>query len=271
MPPLHRNDFSLGWPFFRFSRPVFEVTRTIAASDTPGRTDGPQGEAGWPVRLRGVTFGHAGHPDLLRGIDLTVTPGSFNFLTGRSGAGTSVLVQMIAGLVRPHAGQVVLFGQDRAHLTRRERTALRRRIGLIAQDDPLIGHLSVIDTLAVTLRLTGQDPRGRTADLQDMLAFVGLTDMADRPASTLSRAERRLVALARAMMTGPELILADEPLAGLDAVSAKRMLGLLRTLHRQGATLVMTRDGEGAGPEVRKGDRRLHLEAGRLVEPERAR
>jgi cell division transport system ATP-binding protein len=148
---------------------------------------------------------------------------------------------------------------------------LRRRIGLIAQDDPLLPHLSVADSLAVTLRVTGEDPRGREADLEAMLDFVGLSDLAGRAAGTLSRAERRLVALARAMMTGPELILADEPLSGLDAASAKRMLGLLRTLNRQGATVVMTRDGDGPGAEVRKGDRRLHLEAGRLVEPERTR
>jgi cell division transport system ATP-binding protein len=247
------------------------VTRTIAASDMSSPTDGPRGEAGWPVRLRGVTFGHAGHPDLLRGIDLTVTTGSFNFLTGRSGAGKSLLIGMMAGLVRPDDGQVVLFGQDRAQLRGREARALRRRIGLIAQDDPLLAHMSVADSLAVTLRVTGEDPRGRAADLAAMLDFVGLSEMADRPAGTLSRAERRLVALARAMMTGPELILADEPLAGLDAASAKRMLGLLRTLNRQGATVIMTRDGDGPGAEVRKGDRRLHLEAGRLVEPERTR
>jgi len=247
------------------------VTRTIAASDMSSPTDGPRGEAGWPVRLRGVTFGHAGHPDLLRGIDLTVTTGSFNFLTGRSGAGKSLLIAMMAGLVRPDTGQVVLFGQDRAQLRGREARALRRRIGLIAQDDPLPAHLSVADSLAVTLRVTGEDPRGRETDLAAMLDFVGLSDLAGRAAGTLSRAERRLVALARAMMTGPELILADEPLAGLDAASAKRMLGLLRTLNRQGATVIMTRDGEGPGAEVRKGDRRLHLEAGRVVEPERTR
>jgi|TARA_R100000149_G_scaffold66075_3_gene43118 cell division transport system ATP-binding protein len=247
------------------------VTRTIAASDMSSPTDGPRGEAGWPVRLRGVTFGHAGRPDLLRGIDLTVTTGSFNFLTGRSGAGKSLLIGMMAGLVRPDAGQVVLFGQDRAELRGREARGLRRRIGLIAQDDPLLAHMSVADSLAVTLRVTAEVPRGRAADLAAMLDFVGLSDMADRPAGTLSRAERRLVALARAMMTGPELILADEPLAGLDAASAKRMLGLLRTLNRQGATVIMTRDGDGPGAEVRKGDRRLHLEAGRLVEPERTR
>jgi cell division transport system ATP-binding protein len=247
------------------------VTRTIAASDMSSPTDGPRGEAGWPVRLRGVTFGHAGHPDLLRGIDLTVTTGSFNFLTGRSGAGKSLLIGMLAGLVRPDAGEVVLFGQDRAQLRKREARTLRRRIGLIAQDDPLLAHLSLADNLAVTLRVTGEDPRGREADLAAMLDFVGLSDMADRPAGTLSRAERRLVALARAMMTGPELILADEALAGLDAASAKRMLGLLRTLNRQGATVILTRDGDGPGTEVRKGDRHLHLEAGRLVEPERRR
>lgn len=247
------------------------MTRTIAASDLSSPTDGPRGEAGWPVRLRGVTFGHAGHPDLLRGIDLTVTTGSFNFLTGRSGAGKSLLIGMMAGLVRPDAGEVVLFGQDRAQVRGRTARALRRRIGLIAQDDPLLAHLSVADSLAVTLRVTGEDPRGRESDLAAMLDFVGLSDMAGRAAGTLSRAERRLVALARAMMTGPELILADEPLAVLDAASAKRMLGLLRTLNRQGATVVMTQDGDGAGSEARKGDRRLHLEAGRLVEPERKR
>ncbi|MFW2343411.1 cell division ATP-binding protein FtsE [Brevundimonas sp.] len=247
------------------------MTRTIAASDLSSPTDGPRGEAGWPVRLRGVTFGHAGYPDLLRGIDLTVTTGSFNFLTGRSGAGKSLLIGLMAGLIRADAGQVVLFGQDRDRLQGREARILRRRIGLIAQDDPLLAHLSVADNLAVTLRVTGEAPRGREADLAAMLDFVGLSDMAGRMAGTLSRGERRLVALARAMMTGPELILADEPLAGLDAASAKRMLGLLRTLNRQGATVFMTRDGDGTGHEIRKGDRRLHLEAGRLVEPERTR
>lgn|GEM_PF-441394 len=247
------------------------MTRTFAASDPSGRTESPTADAGWPVRLRGVCFGHAGHPDLLRGIDLTVTAGSFNFLTGRSGAGKSLLLGMIGGLVRPDAGQVEVLGRDRHQLSRREARALRRRIGLIAQDDPLLGHLTVIDNLAVTLRVTGEAPAAREGDLTAMLEFVGMGPDADRRADTLSRAERRLVALARAMMTGPELILADEPLSGLDPASAKRMLGLLRTLNRQGATVILTRDGDGAGAEVRKTDRRLHLEGGRLVEPERVR
>lgn len=247
------------------------MTRTIAASDPSGRTESPTPDAGWPVRLKGVCFGHAGHPDLLRGIDLTVTAGSFNFLTGRSGAGKSLLLEVIGGLVRPDAGQVEVLGRDRRHLSRREARALRRRIGLIAQDDPLLGHLTVMDNLAVTLRVTGEAPAAREGDLAAMLEFVGMGPDADRRADTLSRAERRLVALARAMMTGPELILADEPLAGLDTASARRMVGLLRTLNRQGATVILTRDGDGAGAEVRKTDRRLHLEGGRLVEPERVR
>ncbi len=264
MPLPSRNEPSSRRPF-RFPSPVFDVTRTIAASDLSGRTAAPARSDQWPVRLKGVTFGHAGHPDLLRGIDLTVTGGSFNFLTGRSGAGKTLLLMVVAGLVRPDAGQVQLFGSDPERLPRSEARALRRRIGLIAQDDPLVGHLSVADNLAVTLRVTGQSPDGREADLEAMLAFVGLAREAGRRADTLSRADRRLVALARAMMTGPDLILADEPLAGLDAASAKRMLRLLRTLNRQGTTVILTRDGDGPGSEARKGDRRLHLEAGCLT------
>lgn len=243
------------------SKPVSKDILAVTPSTPAPAASGAGQRLSDPVRLEGVAFGHAGHPEHLRDIDLILAAASFNFLTGASGAGKTSLIALMAGLARPDRGTVRVFAQD-PFLSH---GATRRRIGLIAQDDPLLGHMSVIDNLAVTLRLTGERAETRRDDLAAMLDWVGLTTLADLPARSLSKAERRALALARAMMTGPELILADEPLAGLDAAAARRMTGLLRSLCRQGATVLVTMNPADATVVPRVDERVWTLDGGRLA------
>lgn len=216
------------------------------------------------VRLRGVGFGYAGRPAVLRDVNLTLPNGSFHFLTGPSGAGKSSLLRLLTLAARPQAGRISLFGQDVTHLPRREVPALRRRMGVIFQDFRLLDHLSAFDNVALPLRLAGRKPDGYRDDVEEILAWVGLGGRMDDRPPTLSGGEKQRLAIARAVVNRPELILADEPTGSVDAAMGERLLKLFQSMNRLGTTVLIASHDDALAE--RSGAGLLRLEAGRLVE-----
>lgn len=214
------------------------------------------------VRLSGVGFGYAGAPDVLRDVNLILPRGSFHFLTGPSGAGKSSLLRLLTLADHPIKGMIRLFGTDVTHIQRRDIPAFRRRMGVVFQDFRLLDHLSAFENAALPLRLAGQE-RGRyAADVEEMLKWVGLGDrMAARP-PTLSGGEKQRLAIARAVITRPGLIVADEPTGSVDAVMADKLLRLFQSLNRLGATVLIASHDQALAE--RSGAQVLRLEGGRL-------
>ena len=216
------------------------------------------------VRLTGVGFGYADSPQVLRDVNLSLRPGSFHFLTGPSGAGKSTLLRLLTLSARATAGEVRLFGRDAAGLSRGEIPLVRRRIGAVFQDFRLLDHLSLFENAALPLRLAGGRTRDYAPDVEEMLRWVGLGERMEARPPSLSGGEKQRLAIARAVMAKPDLIVPDEPTGSVDRAMADRLLKLFQALNRLGATVLIASHDEALAD--RSGARRLHLEHGRLTE-----
>jgi len=201
---------------------------------------------------------------VLRDVDLTVTPGEIVVLLGRSGSGKSTLLNLISGIDLPNSGVVRVEGVDVAALSDTERTRFRRRrIGFIFQFFNLIPTLTVEENLRLPLELNGIDGAMGRRHAVDVLTAVGLGDRVASFPDRLSGGEQQRVAVARALVHDPALVLADEPTGNLDAESARQVLGLLANLARgAGRTVIAASHSEEVAALA---DRVLTLADGRLV------
>jgi putative ABC transport system ATP-binding protein len=201
-----------------------------------------QGTPGLAVELRGVQrrYGRgAGAVHALAGVDLALPRGTFTAVMGPSGSGKSTFLQCAAGLDRPSAGSVCLGGTEITGMNENELTELRRsRLGFVFQAFNLLPSLTVEQNVLLPMRLAGQrQDRSRAAAV---LAQVGLADKARRRPGELSGGQQQRVAVARALVTSPDVVFADEPTGALDTGTAAEVLGLLRhAVDTLGATVVM--------------------------------
>ena len=198
-------------------------------------------------------------------VSMSVARGELVALYGPSGSGKTTLLKLIAAVMRPDSGEVVVAGRDIAHLTEREAARYRlREVGFVLQTFHMIAGLSAIDN--ASLKLVGSGLRVREAHqrLTPLLTRLGLDERADHRIGTLSMGERQRVAIAKALSTDPGLLLADEPTGNLDTRRGLEVLRLLREIcgERGTAVLLVTHDPQAAAVA----DRVLALRDGRLVE-----
>jgi len=216
------------------------------------------------VRLRNVGFGYADRPSVLRDVNLILPQGSFHFLTGPSGAGKSSLLRLLTLSERAQSGRISLFGEEVTHLPRNRIPALRRRMGVVFQDFRLLGHLSAFDNVALPLRLNGEKPKDYAQDVVEMLRWVGLGNRIEAMPEALSGGEKQRLAIARAVITRPRLILADEPTGSVDKPMGEKLMRLFQSLNKLGATVLIASHDEDLA--LRYGARLLRLENGHLAD-----
>lgn len=205
----------------------------------------------------------SGQP-VLTDISFAVEAGEFVAVVGRSGSGKSTLLHLLAGIDRPDSGRVLLDGQDIAALDEATRCAMRRaRIGLVFQSGNLIPTLGVLDNLRLPLELNGVTAAQSRQRALAMLDALGLLALAGREVAALSGGEQQRVAIGRALVHEPAIVLADEPTAALDADNAQAVLDLLqRACKERGASLVMATHAQEV---MGRADRLLRLERGQLI------
>ena len=189
--------------------------------------------------MQDVGFGYRGGPALLSNMTLSLQPGMFHFLTGPSGAGKTSLLKLLYLAQRPSRGMIRIFGEDAVTLPRNRLPGFRRRIGVVFQDFRLLPHLSAYDNIALPLRIAGIAESEIEAPVREMLAWVGLVDHGKAKPPTLSGGEQQRIAIARAVITRPEILVADEPTGNVDPDMAERLLHLFDSLNRLGTTVVV--------------------------------
>jgi len=205
-------------------------------------------------------------PEVLRDVTFELAPGSFHFLTGASGAGKSSLLSLLYLARVPSRGTVHLFGRDVSRVGRAELPGLRRRIGTVFQDFRLLDHLSVVDNVALPLRVQGTDERQVREHAAELLAWVGLGEHLAALPPTLSGGQKQRAAIARAIIGRPQLLIADEPTGNVDDRIAIRLMRLFEELNRLGTTIVIATHNlqlvrESRHPELRLDDGTLSRHA----------
>lgn len=182
-----------------------------------------------------------GGGELLSEVSLRLASGSFHFLTGPSGSGKSTFLKLCYAELLPTAGRVTLFDREVRGLSRDDVALTRRRIGVVHQDCQFLDHLPLAANVTLPLTVAGRTSVAQ--DLTDLLGWVGLGSLAGSLPPSLSGGERQRAALARAVIMGPDVILADEPTGNVDWEMSLRLLTLLVELNKMGKTiLVATHD-----------------------------
>jgi phospholipid/cholesterol/gamma-HCH transport system ATP-binding protein len=166
------------------------------------------------------------HP-VLQNVSFVVNRGETRILLGPAGVGKSVLLKMANGLLKPDTGRIMLFGQDIAKLTEDELLVLRRRVGMVFQESALFDSLDVEDNVAYRLEEENVSPEECTARVEEALRFVELEHTLQKFPSELSGGMRRRVAIARAIITKPDLLLYDSPTGGLDPITSTTIIELV--------------------------------------------
>lgn len=209
------------------------VSPSVAHKHRPGG-DGPV------VVLGNVGMRYGTGEEVLHDVDMTLTAGSFHYLTGRSGAGKSSLLRLLTLSHRPSRGLISIFGQDTGMLTADEMPAIRRQIGVVFQDFGLLDHLTTFQNVALPLRVARKYDKDQIdRHVRELLTWVGLGKKLDASPATLSGGEKQRAAIARAVIARPKLLLADEPTGNVDAQMGEKLMRLIMEMNRLGTTVLL--------------------------------
>ena len=227
---------------------------------SPKDTSAP---AAW---LAGVTLAYGDAPPVLNGLNLAIPAGAFRYLIGPSGAGKSSLLRLIYLGQLPSAGRIELFGTDTAGLSPGKLATLRRKVGVVFQDFRLLEGLPLLDNIALPRLIAGAAMNEARAEAAELLEWVGLSERSNAQPQSLSGGEQQRAAIARAVISRPSLIVADEPTGSVDDAMADRLMALFEELNRQGAAVVMathslTLIDRFPHPTIRLGDGQAHESA----------
>ena len=215
------------------------------------------------IRFENVGLRYGVGPEVLRDLTFDITPKSFQFLTGPSGAGKTSLIRLMFLALRPTRGLISIFSREVSSLTKAELPALHRRIGVVFQDFRLLDHLTTFENVALPFRVLGREEPSYRADVIDLLRWVGLGDRVHAFPPVLSGGEKQRAAIARALITRPELLLADEPTGNVDPPLAKRLMRLFIELNKLGTSVIIATHDIALMNQFEA--RRMVLEEGRLT------
>jgi cell division transport system ATP-binding protein len=191
------------------------------------------------VRFENVGLRYGVGQEVLCDCSFRIAPGSFQFLTGPSGAGKTSLLRLVFMSLKPTRGLITMFGHDVAVLTKDALATLRRRIGLVFQDFRLLDHLTTYENVALPLRVLGHGEATYRAEVIELLRWVGLGERLWALPPVLSGGEKQRAAIARAVISRPELLLADEPTGNVDPNLAQRLLRLFVELNKSGTSVMI--------------------------------
>ena len=215
------------------------------------------------IKIEGITKSF-GQLQVLKGIDLNIGKGEVVSIVGPSGAGKTTLLQIIGTLDRADAGRVIINGTDVSRIKEKELSAFRNReIGFVFQFHQLLPEFTALENVTIPAMIKGVSAHDARRQALDMLKFLGLSDRASHKPSELSGGEKQRVAVARALMNNPSVVLADEPSGSLDTKNKEELHSLFFELRdKLGQTFVIVTHDEGLASQT---DRTIHMLDGRIV------
>ncbi|OGG99503.1 MAG: hypothetical protein A2600_12215 [Candidatus Lambdaproteobacteria bacterium RIFOXYD1_FULL_56_27] len=191
------------------------------------------------MRLVGVLKSYLKKTPVFNGVNLSLEPGEFVYLTGASGAGKTTLFKMLLGLEKPDRGEVLFQGQEVTKLKRAALPLHRRQFGMVFQDYKLLEHKTAAENIALPLLIAGFSLEETYKRVWDLKEQIGMGSILDQKVGSLSGGEQQLVAIARAAIHQPQVILADEPTANLDQPMAEKIGTTLAKLNQGGTTVIL--------------------------------
>ncbi|MBF0190984.1 MAG: cell division ATP-binding protein FtsE [Magnetococcales bacterium] len=215
------------------------------------------------IQFHDVTLRYPTGYEALKKVSFSLPRGSFHFLTGHSGAGKSTVLRLIYRAALPTEGSVLVDGRSVAQLSRKQLPALRRGIGVIFQDFKLLYDRSVYDNVALAMEVAGHDPVRVPGQVRRALQNVGLLERMHQNPISLSGGEQQRLAIARATVNRPPLVIADEPTGNLDKEMGRHIIALFDTLHQQGTTLLVATHDLDLAAET--GHPRIDMRDGGLI------
>jgi cell division transport system ATP-binding protein len=215
------------------------------------------------IEFSDVTKRYPGGHEALSGVSLTINRGDLTFLTGHSGAGKSTLLKLIAAIERPTSGEVMVSGQNLGRMRRSAMPYFRRNIGLIFQDHKLLYDRSVFDNVLLPLHIQGMTGAEAGKRVRAALDKVGLLNKERARPITLSGGEQQRLCIARAVVSRPALVLADEPTANLDDDYAREIMNMFQVFNQAGVTVIISTHDQDLVD--RYGGRQITLSDGRLT------
>lgn len=196
------------------------------------------------VQLEAVGLRYADGPDIFSDVSFSIPQSSFHFLTGPSGAGKTSLLSLMYLAKHPTRGRLSLFGDDVTDAKRNRLPAIRRRLGVVFQDFRLLEHMTAFDNVALPLRIAQVPEATVHKNVTELLKWVGLEQSMQALPSILSGGQQQRIAIARAIVHRPKLILADEPTGNVDDAIAFRIMQLFVELHKFGTSVIIATHNE---------------------------
>ena len=191
------------------------------------------------IEFTDVVKNYSPDTQALRGITMQIDDGEFAFLVGPSGSGKSTIIKLITGELKPTSGSVHVNGYSLERIRKREIPYLRRTVGVVYQDFRLIATKTVYENLAFAMRAVGSHKKEIEERIPYILDLVGLSDKEKRHPSELSGGEQQRLAIARALVNNPSMIIADEPTGNLDPQMSFEIMSLLEEINNLGTTMLV--------------------------------
>ncbi|MBP9821356.1 MAG: cell division ATP-binding protein FtsE [Candidatus Pacebacteria bacterium] len=215
------------------------------------------------IRFDNVSKAYVGHDNSLDDVTLAIEPGEFVTIVGHSGAGKTTLVRLLLGEVRPTSGTVLFDTIDIHRLRSHEIPKIRRRIGTVFQDYKLLPNKTAFENIAFAMEASGRSDDEIVSDVPYALELVGLGNKARNFPHEMSGGERQRLAIARAIINQPEVIIADEPTGNLDPKAAAEVIDILKKINDLGTTVLLTTHNKSVVDEL--GRRVITLKSGKII------
>lgn len=203
----------------------------------------------------------------LEDVTFSITQGEFVSIVGHSGAGKTTLTKLILAEEAPTDGTVFFESTNIHKLSNRDLTNFRRKVGVVFQDFRLLANRTAYENIAFAMEATGKEDSEIMEDVPHVLELVDLTNRAFHFPHQLSGGEKQRLAIARAIITSPELIIADEPTGNLDPINASEVVNILKKINDLGTTIILTTHNKAVIDQIKK--RVITLENGRIIRDEK--